>query len=771
MWETTGIDRGKNVDSHRGFAVPVSDPARVRLLRRSILKGRNIYHSSTVIRQSVDFGPLSDKLTREAGYDFCQRFLRRFIDPLRTLPNARINERFVTELHAAQGVAFEDALLEAILSVESLTKYYRNDFLPIGAALVVNREKSPNTFLVWESRFLVTSRATASVGLRGLLELLPESLHPSPDADSEDFETAFATLKGRASQMRLSATTSLIALAAKQRGIPSNHFGGPHLYLGQGAAQRLVYSSVPSDAPYAALQLSRDKRKTIRRLAELHLLVPEQIKVTSLDAAVAAAEKLGYPVVVKPLKGKVGGGVTVGVIGPKEIPAAFEFAQSAGVQMSGSGLVVESFVAGLTFRLLVMGGKFVAALKILPPTVVGDGEKSVAALIEALNNDPLRDSLRLYPVKVDDEVTGFLRRQGLAMDSVLEKGREVVVRSASNVGIGAVHSDVTDIVHPKNQEMAVCAAKGVGLTVAGIDFVTPDISRSYKEVGGKIIEVNARPAFCQHYFPCHGKSRNPSEAMLDMAFPAGVSGLIPSALVFGERRTAAVAQKLDALLRAAGKTTGLITHKGAHIAGEPLELLEQSKGREAVQNLLRDPRVEALTLAVSPRRAVGNGLTIDSVQTVAIMNCVSDSDAQVYCEALRIVIEAARGVIVADARNTFALEAMSELDATKLILVSSHPRDAVIDLHLAKAGTAVVMEYERGQDRLVIWRKDTQPTMIPLAGARAGIRPNPHRTEATMYAVALGLGMGLSDTQLVELLPLPVKSKLTQIRRGSKSAI
>lgn len=718
----------------------------VRLLSSSILMGCNIYHSTTVIRQEVDFGKLRGKYTREAGRDFAQRFLNRFVDNNRVVPNNRINVRFLNRLNSAEGATFEEVLLEAILFVESSMAFAKYDFRAVEMAQVLDATSPCHALLIWESSVPKFSRDVARVALAGLVELLPEELHPFHHDNNEDFQSTFVALERRATQSQKSTTTSVIMSAAKKRGIPCESLGGSHLRLGDGNAQRMIYASILGNTTLVVSQLCRNKRKTIRRLAQLRLPVPEQKRVTSIEESLVAAKTLGYPVVVKPLKGKQAAGVSVGIRNSSEIPSAFERAGGA-----GSDVIVESFVPGDAYRLLVIGGRFVAALKILPPSVTGDGEKTIEALIEELNSDPQRNNIQLFKVDIDDELITFLDRSDYALDHVLENKKEIMLRSVANVAVGGVHTDVTDIVHPNNQEMAVRAANGIGLEVAGVDFITQDISRSYQEVGGSIIEMNARPGLCMHTFPCYGKSRNVADAMLDMSFPLGVSGLIPTALVIGDRHTASVARELDLILRLSGRITGLVMKKNSYISGQH-EVLKKSQQRNAIRIMLRDPRIETLVSTLSQRRAINRGLLLETVDVAAIMNPVADGDSRIYQQGLEVVIKATSGILVVSAGNKLALKVLDTLDSKRLILVSPNLLDPAIDVHLAAGGTAVVAVHEQEQDWAVFLRKDESVAKIPIAKNNASEKIGTRRMETRMFAVALAFGMGLSGEQIKALI-------------------
>lgn len=722
---------------------PIAPVLPVRWRGNATLRGCNLYHGRTVLWVDLDLGVLYGKTCGWCGPEFADRFIARFYNPAQTPPTASLDPAFLEALRSTDGAPFEQVLLEAILAVERRLAFARYDFAPIAMARVepmASPERSRQVRLIWESAHSGQSRAAARLALSGVFDLLPPSMRPAAEGEPLEFVAALAALCQRASRYQTSTTTSVIALAARVRGIPCESMSGPHLLLGHGSAQRIVYSSVPPGTTLAATQLSRNKQKTTRRLAQLGLPVTRQIMVASTDQALAAAEKLGMPVVVKPRKGKQAGGVTVGIAHADEIAGAFERARDA-----GSGVLVEDFVQGNTYRLLVIGGRFVAALEISVPTVVGDDSKRIDELIEILNRDPMRNSVHLFKVEVDDDLRDCLARNGRTLTDVLPAGIEVALRTAANVACGGIHRDVTDLVHASHRELAERAAAALDLSVAGIDVVSIDIGRPCDEAHTRILEVNARPGLCMHTFPRHGHGRDVAGAMLEQMFPAGAAGRIPTALVIGRRGAGAVARELDAMLRASGKTTGLITRSATVLAGQPLAA-DQQRPHEALAVMQRDPRLQALVAATSPRRAVAEGLTLGHADAVALLASTAQDDANIYRQAVELAVRVTRGPIVVDADNVTALGLLREMQATgalepgQLILAGRHLHEAAIDEDVPASGTAVFAAAGGDGEQMAIPRREeatAEPGKVATAASASGRR-------ARLFAALLGGAMGLS---------------------------
>lgn len=731
-----------HAETCRGARVSFLPTHTPTLLASHILRGCNIHHAATVIRQEVDLGGLAGMHSNQAGPDFARRFLDRFFELRCLVPNCAMPESFVERLRSPAGAPFAEVLLQAILAVDTAMSFHRHDFYPIGFSAVVATGSPRRVLLVWECKVPNLSRRAARVGFEGCLELLPDELHFHQHPKSEDFAAALANLEVRARRGERSTTTAVLALAARYRGLPCEPLSGPHVRLGHGASQRLIYASCTEGTSLLASQLARNKNRTNIRLAEQRLPVARQIKVSTVAEALAAADQLGYPVVIKPLKQKQAVGVTVGIESANDIPAAIACAEQAS-QRAGQRFIVEKFLRGQAHRLLVVAGRFSAALMTVPSTVTGDGVKTIAELIEELNNDPMRNGVRLFKVPVDDNLVRDLERRGYGIGDVLAKDQTIALHSAANVALGGIHRDVTDSVHPDNQEMAVRATAAIGLDVAGIDFVTEDISRSYKDVGGGIIEVNARPGLCMHTWPRYGTCRPVAAAILDLVFPPGASGRIPVAVVAGNRGTARVARDLDSILRASGKSVALATRRRYLVNGKDAGL-DHARSQNALSSLLGDKRVQTLVSCTSPKHVVEHGLGLDVCDVAAI----TDRATQ---EAVDVLARATHGMLVIGASNKLAVDVLSTLDAKRLILVGSNLRDPAIASHAAAGGTVVVKRRKRQQNRdhIVVRRGGQVLVSIRIPRLAAGARRiAKQRVESRMFAVALAFGIGLSRTDI-----------------------
>jgi cyanophycin synthetase len=483
-------------------------------------------------------------------------------------------------------------------------------------------------------------------------------------------------------------------------------------------------------------------------LTELRLPVARQIKVGTLEAAYIAAEKIGFPLVIKPVKGKKGKGITAGLTSAEGIKDAFERAHK-----SGSDVLVERFIAGDDFRLLVIGGRFVAAVNRQPPCITGDGKSTVATLLDRLNEQPYRDGFRGFPVEQDAEFYRLLEQAGLTMSDVPDAGQTVILRSAANVSTGGTPIDVTEQVHADNREIAERAATGVGLDIAGIDFLTTDISRSYREVGGAIVEVNARPGLDIHVWPMVGESRDVAGELLKRSFPTAEDGRIPVVAVSGDRGTGSTARTLDMILRGAGHTVALTLNAQAYVNGASAELTQKQQAR-APLILLRDPGIDALVSALSLRQTAKRGMLLEKCTLSVIMDRNKKGDARLFHQGTSIVGRATTDCFVVGSGNMLALDHIAPLSNRRLILVSDRLNDPGMQAHLKAGHEAVTTIWHDGDIQIALMSGTEVVATFPFGVALLDNGKNPKRRlrNALMFAIAAAYGLGLSGEEILTAL-------------------
>lgn len=718
----------------------------MKSLSATILRGCNVHHEASVIRQEVDLGAFAGLRSGEAGPDFPAGFKERFGELKSLNPEGGLSASFLERLNSTEGLPFVEVLFQAILAVEDSMGYALRRLGRIGFAEIVASPSSERAVLVWSCRSPSVSRRVAEVALIGLRELLPEELRRRSEVSGDSFKAAYRSLRRFAGRQKLDYNSTVVVQAAEQRGIPWERIGGRYIRLGQGKAQHRINYSATENTSLVAQRLSRDKEVTNRLLTDFGVPVPRQARPGTVEEAITAAKRIGYPVVIKPLDSNTGKGVSVGLKGPEQVPAAFKHASRF-----SAGVIVESFIEGQDHRLLVVDGQLVAAIKRVPPCVTGDGQRTIGELVAELNRDPRRDGRMLKKVKVDEAMRRLLDGYGYSLESVPDEGEIIILRATANVSTGGITVDATDQVHPDNRKIAIQAAVAIGLDVAGVDLIITDISRSYKEVGGAILEVNVRPGIDMHYWPIEGKSRDTAGAVIETMLPPGTEGRVPVALVVGRRGPGSeVAHALDAILRSSEKTVGLISRLGTFINGDPAGP-EKAARRQATQFVLRHPQVEAVISAVSPLQIARKGLIHDCCDVAAIVDAGSDGKVEEARQALEVVVKATRGKLLVAVESELALAAVGGLDPGRLVLVAMSRDNVALRRHTSAGGQAVVAVEDReivfmeGQEAVASMPLATAPKTAPKTGARGARR----QLEAQVFAAALAHALDLSGDSLV----------------------
>ena len=406
--------------------------------------------------------------------------------------------------------------------------------------------------------------AAGNLAMSLIHSLIPADLRPpeAPEGQTPfNFQTELDELIAFAQRRQLGPSTGALVRAAEARDIPWMRLNDFSLVqFGQGKYQKRIQATVTSETRHIAVEIASDKEETNRILGELGLPVPRQRLVRTPDAAAAAAARLGYPVVVKPLDANHGRGVSLDLKTDDEVRGAFEKARE-----HSRSVIVENFLTGFDHRMLVIGGELVAVAKRVPGHVIGDGVNTIAGLVALVNSDPRRGighEKVLTRIELDPQADRLMASRGATKDTVLPLGEVFFLRGTGNLSTGGTAIDLTDVVHPDNRDMAVRAAKAIGLDVCGVDFITADVSQSYREVGGGICEVNAAPGFRMHVAPTEGKPRDVAGPVIDMLFPKGAASRIPIAAITGTNGKTTTARMLAHIQKMNGHTVGLTTTDG-----------------------------------------------------------------------------------------------------------------------------------------------------------------------------------------------------------------
>ena len=498
--------------------------------------------------------------------------------------------------------------------------------------------------------------------------------------------------------VQLGPSTRSIVEAAIGRGIPTQRLtSGSLVRLGQGARQRRICAAETDRTGAVAETIAQDKELTRTLLAESGIPVPEGRPVDDAADAWAVAQDIGAPVVVKPRYGNQGRGVSVNLVTRDEVERAWILANEI-----DSSVVVERFVSGGDYRILVVGGRMVAAARRHPPTVLGDGVSTVRELMDRINEDPRRcgdHATSLSPMMIDEVAVAVLREQGLTDHSVPEAGRSVLLRRNANLSTGGSAEDVTDLVHPDVAARAIEAAKVVGLDVAGIDLVTDDVTRSLESQRGVIIEVNAAPGLRMHLEPTVGTPRNVGAAIVDSLFGPGDDGRIPTAAVTGTNGKTTVVRLISHLASTGGATVGMTCTEGVWVGGRQIDAGDCS-GPKSARRVLANPAVTTAVFEAARGGILREGCGFDCCDVAVVTNIAEGDHLGIGEIDTPEQIAWVKGAIVAAVRPSGAavlnaadplVVAMKKWCKGQVVYFDANPANPVVVEHLAQGGLAATV--------------------------------------------------------------------------------
>jgi cyanophycin synthetase len=465
--------------------------------------------------------------------------------------------------------------------------------------------------------FVVVEYSEEAVG-RLAFDYARELCQATLDDAPFDLAAALAKLRELDEDIRLGPSTGSIVQAALARGIPYRRLTeGSLVQFGWGARQRRIQAAEVDRTSAIAESIAQDKDLTKRLLAAAGVPVPAGRPVRDLEDAWAAVQEIGGPVVVKPRDGSQGRGVAVNI----ETRAQLEIAYAAAREIRRE-VIVERFIPGHDFRLLVVGDRLVAAARRDPPYVIGDGEHTVQELVDRVNLDPRRGeghATSLTRIRIDEIARERLARQNLTPESVPPRGERVVLRNNANLSTGGTATDVTDDVHPDLAARVVDAARVIGLDVAGVDVVCETMQRPLEDQGGSIVEVNAAPGLRMHLAPSYGRGRPVGEAVINAMFAPGEDGRIPVVAVTGTNGKTTTVRLVAHLLAGAGKRVGMTNSDGVYIGAERIDTGDCSGPRSA-RNVLGHPDVDAAVLETARGGLLREGLGFDRCSVAVVTN-------------------------------------------------------------------------------------------------------------------------------------------------------
>ncbi len=722
----------------------------MKILTTNVYVGPNIYAHFPIIRYQVDLGVLEDWPSAKIGTDFMDKleaalpglhdhgcsygepggFLRRLREDEGTWMG-HIWEHVTLEL---QNIAGSDVTFGRTRSIDDQPGCYN----------VVFQYKQRDVGL-----------EAGQIGLQFLFSLLNEDLK---EQLSEEIDADFDFIEERdrfikfAQRKELGPSTASLVKAAEERDIPWLRLNKYSLVqFGHGKYQQRIQATITSMTTHIAVEISCDKEDTHTLLNDLGLPVPQQRLIYSARQAVRAAQRIGYPVVVKPLNANHGRGVTINLDNDEDVEAAFAIAQERG---STRSVLVESYITGFDHRMLVVNGELVAVAQRVPGRVIGDGKSTISELMDIVNEDPRRGighEKVLTKLELDQQASRLMEQAGYDENSVLEDGQIFYLRSTANLSTGGTAVDKTDVVHPDNRDMAVRAISAVGLDVGGVDFLTDDISQSYKNIGGGICEVNAAPGFRMHVAPSEGEPRDVSGKVMDMLFPPGSPARIPVAAITGTNGKTTTSRMLTHILKTAGHTVGSTSTEGVYIDGH-MTVKGDMTGPRAASIVLRDPGVDFAVMETARGGVLRAGLGYQQCDVAACLNIAEDhlglkgiNTLEQLAEVKRVVIEVARDTAVLNADDEYCLRMADYTEARQLCYVTMNPAHELVKEHIRSGGRALVLEQGINGDMITIYDNGTHIPLLWTHLIPATLEGKAmHNVQNAMFAAAMAFSFGKS---------------------------
>jgi len=499
----------------------------------------------------------------------------------------------------------------------------------------------------------------------------------------------------------LGPSTEGIVKEAEKRGIPWMQLGARFLIqLGYGVNQKRMQATMTDNTSVLGVELACDKEATKRILADAGVPVPRGTTINFLDDLEEAIEQVGgYPIVIKPLDGNHGRGITIDIRTREEAETAYDAAR-----LVSRAVIVERYYVGRDHRVLVVDGKVVAVAERVPAHVIGNGRSTIFELIEETNKDPNRGDGHdkvLTKIELDRTSYQLLERQGHTLNSVLPKDEICYLRATANLSTGGIAVDRTDEIHPENLWLAQRVVKIIGLDIAGLDIVTPDISRPLREVDGVIVEVNAAPGFRMHISPSQGIPRNVVGAVMDMLFTNEQSSRIPILSVTGTNGKTTTTRLLAHIFRQTNKVVGYTTTDGTYI-GDFLVESGDNTGPQSAQLILQDPTVEVAVLETARGGLLRSGLAFEAANVGVVLNVsadhlgIGDIDTIDQLSHLKSIVAEAvfpDGYAVLNADDD-RVAAMAEKTKANIAYFTMKSDSELVRNHILKGGVAAV--YENG---------------------------------------------------------------------------
>ncbi len=719
----------------------------MKIIATNVYVGPSIYANFPVIRMVLDIGVLVDWPSVKCGKAFTDGLQQALPSLQEHGCSYREAGGFIRRLIEDEGTWMGHIMEHVALEIQNIA----------GSGVSFGKTRTTGETGIYNMIYAYNQRdagiEAGHLALRLLMHLLPENLQQQVDYPIDakfNFESELEDFVRRTQRREFGPSTQSLVDAAVERNIPWLRLNDYSLVqFGHGKYQKRIQATVTSDTSTIATSLASDKEGTHSILRDMGLPVPKQTMFISEDEAVSAVNRMGYPVVVKPLDANHGRGISINLTTDDEVREAFHVAKEQG---RSRHVIAESFVTGYDHRMLVVNNELVAVAKRVPGHVVGDGKLSIAELVDIVNSDPRRGighEKVLTRLELDGQARRLMEDAGYTEETVLKKDEAFFLRSTANLSTGGTAIDLTDVVHPDNREMAVRAVRAVGLDIGGVDFITEDITYSYKDVGGGIVEVNAGPGFRMHVAPSEGEPRDVAGKVLDMLYPPGTPSRIPVAAITGTNGKTTTTRMLTHIMNTSGHVVGMTSTGGIQVDGR-VTVKGDMTGPQSAKIVLRDPTIDFAVLETARGGILRAGLGYSECDVAACINVTADHMGLGGIETLEqlakvkeTVVRVANDTAVLNADDKLCLKMADHTRAKHLCYVTMDSTHGLVREHIRANGRAVVLEQGINGDMITIYDNGAHIPLLWTHLIPATIEGKAmHNVQNAMFAAAMAYSFG-----------------------------
>jgi len=711
----------------------------MKILEQRVLRGPNLYASKPCLLTVLDLEDLDGVASTDVP-GFTDNLLAAIPTLERHRCSVGMRGGFVSRLR--DGTYMAHIIEHVALELQCLAG------TPAGFGRTRKAGLGPRLFRV------VCAYQLESVG-KGAFRLAVDLVSALAHGETFALDAPLAAIKELAARAAIGTSTAAVLDAARKRGIPIDRMTeGANLFqLGWGRKQRRLQATMTGMTGNIAVHIASNKQLTKTLLEHCAIPVPKGDTVTKLEAAQRLAARLRGTVTVKPLDANQGKGVTTRCATPEQVATAYAHARTFGRR-----IIVEQFIEGHDYRVLVTGDKVAAASCRRPPAVTGDGTRTLRELVAVENANPARGEGHtniLTKIALDDHALGLVREQGFDFDSVLPAGVSVQLRSNANLSTGGTAEDVTDLLPESTRVLCVRAAQKIGLDVAGIDIVCTDISLPLREQRGAVIEVNAAPGIRMHHYPSHGQPRDAGAAIVESMFGQS-DGRIPVLAVTGTNGKTTTTLMLAHGARLAGCATGVTTTEGIFINGHQI-VHGDCSGYWSAKNVLATPDIDLAVLESARGGILKRGLGFDRCDVSIVLNVSADHLGMDGIETLRqlarvknVVARAASKALVLNADDGYCLSmARTRRQGAEVLYFSMNADNPVLLRHLERSGRGTYLQ----DGNVVVADGTRRQALLPAATMPVAMGGHARFNIANALAVAAGMmAAGFTAPQITACL-------------------